>query len=143
LLNCLSFGGTSCLKKLSTRKTTSFQELTYPDIRLEFYSYLFKHRENIEDIISFHLGVHKRACKVAEEALVMGAWEFQCRHTHLRRRVGQILFKEGDYQFSLPYKVGESQHSGNAEEKLRSEVVTYIWIQDNCLKVPIPWTVCE
>ncbi|RDW68765.1 uncharacterized protein DSM5745_08525 [Aspergillus mulundensis] len=41
-------------------------------------------------------------------------------------------------RFPLPYKVGESQHPGNADEKLRCEAATFIWIQQNCPSVPIP-----
>jgi hypothetical protein len=42
-------------------------------------------------------------------------------------------------RFPLPYKVGEVQHPGNAEEKIRSEAATFIWIRENCPAVPIPY----
>ncbi|OAL25414.1 hypothetical protein AYO20_10448 [Fonsecaea nubica] len=38
----------------------------------------------------------------------------------------------------LPYKVGERNSPGNVEEKLRCEVASYIWIQQNCPDIPIP-----
>ncbi|PGH14788.1 hypothetical protein AJ79_02804 [Helicocarpus griseus UAMH5409] len=38
----------------------------------------------------------------------------------------------------LPYKIGEEGFPGNAEEKVRSEAVTYIWIGKNCPDIPIP-----
>jgi hypothetical protein len=56
-------------------------------------------------------------------------------------------------RFPLPYKVGESQYLGSAEEKLRCEVATYIWIQSHFPDVPIPclrgfgfpvgWSLCD
>ncbi|PWY68987.1 hypothetical protein BO94DRAFT_560856 [Aspergillus sclerotioniger CBS 115572] len=41
-------------------------------------------------------------------------------------------------RFPLPYRVGELQHPGNAEEKLRCEAATFICIQENCPSIPIP-----
>jgi hypothetical protein len=38
----------------------------------------------------------------------------------------------------LPYKVREAKYPGNVDEKLRCEVASYIWIQENCPDVPIP-----
>ncbi|KAL8977811.1 MAG: hypothetical protein Q9205_006466, partial [Flavoplaca limonia] len=41
-------------------------------------------------------------------------------------------------RFPLPYKVGEEDFPGNAEEKLRCEAATYVWLQQHCPDVPIP-----
>ncbi|KAI1504954.1 hypothetical protein F5X99DRAFT_331996 [Biscogniauxia marginata] len=41
-------------------------------------------------------------------------------------------------RFPLPYKVGEAEYPGNVEEKLRTEIATYIWLQKHCPDVPIP-----
>ena len=41
-------------------------------------------------------------------------------------------------RFPLPYRVGEFRYPGSAEEKLRCEVATYIWIHRNCPAVPTP-----
>lgn len=42
------------------------------------------------------------------------------------------------FRVPLPYKVGEEALPGNAEEKVRSEAATYIWIRENCPDIPIP-----
>ena len=73
-------------------------------------------------------------------------------HTHLRQRVGQILSKEGVYQNSLTIELVRLSIRAT-QEKLRSEVATYIWIPDNYSEVSIPrsrefgfaggWNVCE
>ena len=39
----------------------------------------------------------------------------------------------------LPYKVGESPCPGNADEKLRCEAATFIWMRENCPEIPIPF----
>lgn len=41
-------------------------------------------------------------------------------------------------RFPLPYKVGELNYPGNANEKVRCEAATYVWIRENCRDVPIP-----
>ncbi|KAM3497600.1 hypothetical protein MY11210_009700 [Beauveria gryllotalpidicola] len=40
----------------------------------------------------------------------------------------------------LPYlhRVGEKHFAGNAEEKLRTEIGTYLWLREHCPDVPIP-----
>lgn len=129
------------------------QELTYPDKRLEFYSYLLKHRKSIEDIVCFHLGVHKGACKAAEELREWVHGSFNACIPIYVDESAKFRPRKVFIRFPLPYKVGEAQCPGNAEEKLRSEVATYIWIQDNCPGVPIPclrgfgfaggWSVCD
>ena len=39
---------------------------------------------------------------------------------------------------ALPYRIGEAEAPGNEEEKLRCEIATYLWLQENCPDVPIP-----
>jgi len=129
------------------------QELSYPDKRLEFYYYLLQHRKQIEDIVSFHLGVPNEVCKVAAELKewVHGSFNV-CIPVYIDNSAG-FSVKKVFIRFPLPYKVGESQYPGNAEEKLRCEVATYIWIQNHCPDVPIPclrgfgfssgWSVCD
>ena len=48
-------------------KTTALRSLRAQTNEFDFYSYLLKHHNDIEDIIPFHLDVHKGTCKVAEE----------------------------------------------------------------------------
>jgi hypothetical protein len=131
----------------------NLQELSYPDKRLEFYCYLFQHRKQIEDIVSFHLGVPNEVCKVAAELRewVHGSFNV-CIPVYIDNSA-EFSVKKVFIRFPLPYKVGESQYPGNAEEKLRCEVATYIWIQNHCPDIPIPclrgfgfssgWSVCD
>src|ERR1700749_3804 len=114
------------------------QELTYPEKRLDFYAYLLDHRSDIEDIVCFHLGVRKGTCKVADEVREWVHGSFNaCIPVHVSGPA-KTSPKKVFVRFPLPYKVGEEHFPGNADEKLRSEVATYLWIQDNCADVPIP-----
>lgn len=38
----------------------------------------------------------------------------------------------------FPYRIGEDQCPGNSEEKLRTEIAAYLWLQEHCPDVPIP-----
>ncbi|KAM5439288.1 hypothetical protein MferCBS31731_004710 [Microsporum ferrugineum] len=42
------------------------------------------------------------------------------------------------FKLPLPYMVGEEEFPGNAEERLRTEAATHLWISQNCPEVPIP-----
>jgi hypothetical protein len=113
-------------------------ELSYPQKRLDFYFYLLEHRQDIEELVSFHLGVPRETCNAAKDfrEWVHGSFN-ACIPIYIddtaRFRVKKVFIR-----FPLPYKVGESQYPGNAEEKLRCEVATYIWIQNNCPDIPMP-----
>lgn len=84
------------------------------------------------------LSTANTVCKVAEEfrEWVYGSFN-ACILVYIDDSV-KFHTKKVFIRFPLPYKVGELQHPGNAEEKLRCEVATYMWIQSNCPDVPIP-----
>lgn len=60
-----------------------------------------------------------------------------CLPIHVKNRKNHSE-KRVIIRFPLPYKVGEEFFPGNAEEKLRCEAATYIWIQESCPNIPIP-----
>lgn len=114
------------------------QELSYPDKRRKFYSYLIDHQFEIEEIVAFHLGVPKGACNAARELKdwVHGGFN-ACMPIYIDESIANCPRKVF-VRFPLPYGVGEANNPGNAEEKLRTEAATYVWISKNCPKVPIP-----
>ena len=89
------------------------QELTYPDKRLEFYSYLSKHCNDIKGIISFHLGAHKEACKVAEEVgsefMKVSMHAYPSTSTSRPNSIQGRCLSEFTY-----HRVGEAQYPGNS-----------------------------
>ncbi|EEP78370.1 predicted protein [Uncinocarpus reesii 1704] len=111
------------------------QKLTYPGLRDDFMHYLFARRSDIEAIVARHLGLCTGSCQVAEEGWLHGSFNLcipvNIRDPHYAAR--RVLFR-----IPLPYKTGEMKYPGNSEEKLRCEVATYVWMQQNCPTVPIP-----
>ena len=112
--------------------------LTYWRQRDAFYDSLWNKKAEIEAAVSYHLNLGDvRLCSVAE----IGDWIHgsynMCVPIHIKEntiyRRRRVLIR-----FPLPYKVGEKSYPGNADEKLRCEAATYIWIQEKCPGVPIP-----
>ncbi|KAL2755358.1 hypothetical protein ACRALDRAFT_1076969 [Sodiomyces alcalophilus JCM 7366] len=119
-------------------ETDVLRKLSYPEKRLDFYQFLHTHASDIETIVSHHLGVSRDTCRVPwVDEWVHGSFNV-CIPVYVHGRKSIAI------RFPLPYKIGESTHQGNAEEKLRCEVATYAWMQAHCPSVPIPrlWGFC-
>ena len=112
--------------------------LTYWKKRSGLLVYLYDHRAEIEAVVSHHLNLNgNKTCFLAPlSEWIHGSFNIclpinvKSRRSHSGKRV---LIR-----FPLPYKIGEETFPGNADEKLRCEAATYIWIQENCPEVPIP-----
>jgi len=113
-------------------------ELSYPQKRREFYFHLLEHRQDIKHLVSFHLGVTRETCKAAKDFREWVQGSFNACIPIYIDDAARIRIKKVFSRFPLPYKVGESQYPGNADEKLRCEAATYIWIQNSCPDIPIP-----
>jgi hypothetical protein len=99
---------------------------------------IYEHREDFKDLVSLYLGLaNNETCRFGE----FRGWKHGSFNVcipiyidnwrkHPEKRV--LL------RLPLPYKAGESRCPGNANEKLRAEVATFIWIQENCSDIPIP-----
>ncbi|PLB43859.1 hypothetical protein P170DRAFT_369672, partial [Aspergillus steynii IBT 23096] len=114
------------------------QELSYPEKRIQFFTYLLMQRDTIEDVVSFHPGLKsKQICRIGEvREWIAGSFNV-CIPVYISHWT-KATAKRVLIRFPLPYKVGEVECPGNAEEKLRSEAATFIWIQENCPLVPTP-----
>ncbi|TVY88914.1 hypothetical protein LAWI1_G007107 [Lachnellula willkommii] len=89
---------------------------------------ILQHRKDFEAIVSYHLSLAaNEICRFGE----VGEWKHGSFNSKSPRR--RVLLR-----VPLPYKVGESAYPSNANEKLRTEAATFIWIEDNCPDVPIP-----
>jgi hypothetical protein len=126
--------GTITLDQALSHDDDIFCQLSYPRLRQEFFSYLTTHIPEIERLVSFHLVVGK--CRASDsETWLYGSFNV-CIPVFISppSTIRSVLFR-----IPLPYKVGEAKFSGNVDEKLRCEVASYLWIQDNCPDVPIPF----
>lgn len=100
------------------------QQLTYPSRRVDFFVHLYEHIGDIETIVAYHLGIAPSRCHISKVA----EWIHGSFNVCIPIGVsdGYYAGKRVLIRFPLPYKVGESQYPGNAEEKLRCEVAAYI-----------------
>lgn len=106
--------------------------LDYPEKKKEFWSYLLSHKNDVEELVCFHLCA--KHCQVADEA----HWLFGSYNVCIPVYVDPPSEQAVLVRIPLPFKIGETFNPGNMDEKLRCEVATYIWIRENCPTVPIP-----
>lgn len=113
-------------------------DLSYPEQRIDFFVWLYSHRQNIAGTVSYHVGLGQSGnWRVGGvEEWIHGSFNV-CIPVYLDQWDGHRE-KRVLVRFPLPYKVGESTCPGNADEKLRCEAATFIWIQEHCPDVPIP-----
>jgi len=111
--------------------------LTYWQKKFDFLMYLHQQRDKIEALVSAHLGLKSpKDCQLTQPVdWIHGGFNI-CLPVNIscRKHPGRRVI----VRCPLPYKIGEIEHPGNAEEKLRCEAATYVWIQENCPDVSIP-----
>lgn len=109
----------------------------YPK-RIDFYFHLYKHRSDIETLVSFHLGLSlTETCYISDVTNWIAGSFNVCIPVHVtydtgknRGQATRVLVR-----IPLPYKVGEEGHPGNVDEKLRCEAATYLWMQQHCPEI--------
>ncbi|KIM93093.1 hypothetical protein OIDMADRAFT_46378 [Oidiodendron maius Zn] len=115
------------------------QQLTYWQKREDFITYLLQHAGEIEDVVSCYLRLNgTETCRLSHpKDWIHGSFNI-CLPVNVdnwrQRPGGRVMVR-----FPLPFKVGDSYHPGNAEEKVRCEAATYAWIREKCPDVPIPY----
>lgn len=113
--------------------------LAYSSQREDFLFWIYEHREDFKALVSLHLGLaNSETCRFGEfREWKHGSFNV-CIPIYIdnwRKHPGKRVL----LRLPLPYKVGESTCPGNANEKLRAEAAAFIWIQDNCPDIPIPF----
>ncbi len=113
--------------------------LAYSSQREDFLFWIYEHREDFKALVSRHLDLaNSETCRFGEfKEWKHGSFNV-CIPVYVdnwRRHPGKRVL----LRLPLPYKVGELTCPGNAEEKLRAEAAAFIWIQENCPDIPIPF----
>ncbi|KAE8152358.1 hypothetical protein BDV25DRAFT_69954 [Aspergillus avenaceus] len=114
--------------------------LGYYDQQNEFFARISDSRGWIQAVVAYHLGLTSPdECQVADIVDWLHGSFNVCVPVTINnwknsRQTGQRVL----LRLPLPYRVGESFHPGNVDEKIRCEAGTYAWLQDNCPDVPIP-----
>ena len=105
--------------------------MQYPELREQFLSSVEAQKADIEAMVCLQLGI--RRCRVGvREIWRSGSFNVAIPVLIPRQRACVYL------RLALPYRIGEREAPGNTEEKLRTEIATYLWLQENCPDVPIP-----
>ncbi|KAF4977275.1 hypothetical protein FZEAL_6163 [Fusarium zealandicum] len=129
--------GLITLSEAKERGYNVIHRLEYPKLQRAFFQRLQSQRHLIRTIIAHHLGADPANCDVSSPEY----WRHGSFNVCVPARVdspnlGLPIFVM--VRFPLPYRVGETTHPGNADEKLRCEAATYAWLQEHCPSVPIP-----
>ncbi|KAF9894130.1 hypothetical protein FE257_009103 [Aspergillus nanangensis] len=130
--------GTTTLETALEEEEDMLLDLSYPEARVDFFVVLYGQRDEIAELVAFNLGIGQpNQCRVADvKEWIHGSFNV-CIPVYIDG-VGTCATDRVLIRFPLPYKIGESTHPGNADEKLRCEAATFIWIKENCPEVPIP-----
>lgn len=123
-------------------------ELAYPEKRASFYNQFAAREREIQELVAFHCGMIdpdlvqvSRMWKGNELVWKHGSFNM-CIPVYINspglNGARNSLPSKMGFRVPLPYKVGEESFPGNAEEKVRSEAATYIYINEKCPDVPIP-----
>lgn len=112
--------------------------LSLVDKRFDFFLWIVQHKKEIQELVSFQLGLSSpEQCRVGDVREWLHGSFNVCVPIYVNKGVTPTE-KRLLIRFPLPYKIGEANYPGNADEKLRCEVATYVWMQENCPDVPIP-----
>ncbi|KAI9799422.1 MAG: hypothetical protein M1825_004522 [Sarcosagium campestre] len=114
------------------------QEISYPERRVDFFVHLLSHSSDIEAVVAHHLGSKPDSCRIGEVKEWMAGSFNVCVPVYVGDKRAGPRVRRVLIRFPLPYKVRESEHAGNADEKLRCEAATFLWIREHCPHVPIP-----
>jgi len=124
------------LEEALAKETNILQELSFPQKRREFAISLFRRRVDLERLVALHLGIPSSRCALGKGQDWMSGSFNWCVPFDIKDADGNHE-KNVLLRFPLPYKIGESFRPGNAEEKLRCEAATYLWLQEHCADIPI------
>jgi hypothetical protein len=126
-------GGKISLDQALDSDDNVLAQTLYPQQRKEFFDFLTARKADIEAIVAFNLRVKK--CRASDIKTWFSGSYNVCIPVYINppSKVRAVLVR-----IPLPYKVGETKYPGNGEEKLRCEIASYLWMQENCPDVPIP-----
>ncbi|KAK2808553.1 hypothetical protein FQN50_004585 [Emmonsiellopsis sp. PD_5] len=119
-------------------------ELQYSRRRGILYTELQSQEKEIRTLVASHCGLASPELVQVPEMVdhnnkliwLHGSFNV-CIPVYISNPRGSLRSKMA-FRVPLPYKIGEDEFPGNAEEKLRSEAATYIWVGENCPDIPIP-----
>jgi hypothetical protein len=113
------------------------QQLGYVPATEELYQSLWDRRETICALTKHHLGLGQRDCCVVLPCLewIRGSFNV-CIPVEVKTAEESKRFL---LRCALPHKLAESKCPGTVDEKVGCEVGAYVWMQEKCPTVRIPF----
>ncbi|KAF2150709.1 hypothetical protein K461DRAFT_314663 [Myriangium duriaei CBS 260.36] len=134
--NTRARGESVSLSEALNRDTDMIHRLTYFEKRKEFFYFMYQRLPEIKDLVSWHLKIPQSAFTLGRiKEWIHGSFNL-CIPIHVTDHHSTLPSKLY-LRLPLPYRVGEEHFPGNANEKLRCEAATYIWLQ-RTTDIPIP-----
>ncbi|RMY93110.1 hypothetical protein D0862_09308 [Hortaea werneckii] len=98
---------------------------------------LWGERTRIEALVANHLRrMSPSACTVQPTNTWFKGQFNICVVVHIQ--LGDQTLSKMIFRCPMAHKVGEQYTPGSVDEKMRTEVATYAWIEANCPEIPIP-----
>ena len=132
---------------LDRRKPTTYEsalkkdeniinEVSYQEAATELYEALWNQRHTIQAIVKHHLrlGIRDDCFVRAQEEWIRGSFNV-CIPIEVRSK---CFHKKLIFRCPMPHKLAEAKYPGTVDEKLSSEIGTYVWMRDRCPDVRIP-----
>jgi len=122
------------------KEANILHQLGYRDQKIRFFTHLSRNRGLIRSLVTHHLGLASEdLCHVVDvEDWIHGSFNV-CIRADILDPTGTVgVERQVMIRFPLPYRIGENCCPGNADEKVRCEAGTYVWLKENCPSVPIP-----
>jgi hypothetical protein len=120
------------LRKPITDDDNILRRIAYPKQRQEFWKFLISQKSGIERIVSHHL--HVTTSQIGD----VNTWISGSFNVCIPVCIDPPSDVRVLIRIPLSYKVGDANNPGNVDEKLRCEAASYMWIQENSPKIPIP-----
>ncbi|CVL07741.1 uncharacterized protein FMAN_14608 [Fusarium mangiferae] len=119
------------------REDDIINKLRFAERRKELYKNLEEQTDTILSLVRHHLNLGDDAkCEVwPHELWIQGSFNVCIPIT----TVSGIVTRHLMLRCCLPYKLAEAQYPGTIDEKLRCEVGTYVWMQQHCTDIRIPY----
>jgi hypothetical protein len=109
-------------------------EATYPRARRQLYQKLWDQRATIQSLVRHHLRLRNEDACIVEDRWIRGNFNV-CIPIEVR---SAGFNKNLVFRCPMPHKLAEAKYPGTVDEKLSSEVGTYVWMQEHCPDIPIP-----
>lgn len=105
-------------------------EATYPGVRRQLFQKLWDQRATIQDLVRHHLGLRDEDACIVKDNWIRGSFNV-CIPVEVR---SAGFNKNLMFRCPMPHKLAEAKYPGTIDEKLSSEVGTYVWMREHCPK---------